>query len=145
MDSEELPEAAPAFAAHFTDAVYQDPAGEFAPFGTDEGFDLLYEWAGRRDELGPDSTVADPIDESGFTEIVAELDTPEGPGIPIPGGQVDAAVITIGAGLTLLRLTGRIDEEGRRQTVKALDVLLRRYDSPEELERQRADLESWTQ
>jgi hypothetical protein len=72
------------------------------PFGTDEGFDLLYEWAERRDELGPDATVADLIEESGFTEVVAELDTPEGPGIPVPGGQVDAAVITIGAWLHAL-------------------------------------------
>jgi hypothetical protein len=51
MDNEDLPEAAPAFAAHFSNPVYDDPAGEFAPFGSDEGFDMLYEWAERRDEL----------------------------------------------------------------------------------------------
>lgn len=144
MDNEDLPEAAPAFTAHFSDPVYDDPAGEFAPFGTDEGFDMLYEWAERQEELGPETTVADLIEESGFADIVSELDSPEGPGIPVPGGQVDAATITIGAGFTLLRLTGRIDEEGRRQTLKALDVLIRRYDSPQELMRQQADLESWT-
>lgn len=144
MDTEDLPKAAPAFAAHFTDPVYDDLAGEFAPFGTDEGFDLLHEWAGRRDELGPDTSVADLLEESGFADVVSELDSPEGPGIPGPGGQVDAATITTGAGFTLLRLSGRIDDEGRRQTLKAIDVLIRRYDSPPELLRQRADLESWT-
>jgi hypothetical protein len=40
-------------------------------------------------------------------------------------------------------LTGHIDEGGRRQTLKAADVLLHRYDSPEELARQRAHRESW--
>jgi uncharacterized protein YfeS len=143
MDDEELPEAAPAFSAHFTDPVYDDPAGEFAPFGSDEGFDLLYEWDERRDELDAATTVADLIEESGFTDVVAEIDTPEGPGIPVPGGQVDAATVTVGAAFTLLRLAGRIDEAGRQQTLKALDILIRRYDSPPELLRQRADLESW--
>lgn len=73
-----------------------------------------------------------------------ELDSREGPGIPVPGGQVDAATITIGAGFTLLRLTGHIDEAGRKLTLKAIDVLIRRYDSPPELLRQKADLQSWT-
>lgn len=143
MDDEDLPEAAPAFAAHFTDPLYDDPAGEFAPFGSDEGFDLLYEWAERRDELDSHTTVADLVEESGFAGVVNELDTPEGPGIPVPAGQVDAATITIGAGFTLLRLTGHIDEAGREQTLKALDILIRFYDSPPELLRQRADLQSW--
>lgn len=144
MDDEDLPEAAPAFSAYFTDPIYDDPAGEFAPFGSDEGFDLLYEWAERRDEIDKDATVVDLIEESGFADVVNEIDTPEGPGIPVPGGQVDAATITIGAAFTLLRLTGRIDEAGRLQTLKALDILIGRYDSPPELLRQRADLESWT-
>ena len=143
MDDDDLPKAAPAFAAHFTDPLYNDAEGEFTPFGTDEGFDLLYEWAERRDEIGPNTSVADLIEESGFSDVVSQLDSPEGPGIPVPGGQVDAATITIGAGFTLLRLTGRIDDEGRRHTLKAIDVLIRRYDSPPELLRQRADLQSW--
>jgi sulfur carrier protein ThiS len=105
MDDEDLPEAAPAFSAHFTDPVYDDPAGEFAPFGSDQGFDMLYEWAERRDEIDEDTTVADLIEQSGFAEVVNELDAPERPGIPVPGGQVDAATITIGAAFTLLRLT----------------------------------------
>ena len=141
---EELPKAAPAFASHFSDPVYDDPAGEFAPFGTDEGYDMLSEWAERREELSSDTTVSDLIEESGFADVVSEPDSPEEPGIPVPGGQVDAATITIGAGFTLLRLTGHIDEEGRQQTLEAIDVLIRRYDSPPELVRQRTDLASWT-
>ena len=88
--------------------------------------------------------VADVVEESGFADVASELDNPEGPGVPAPGGQVDAATtITIGAGFTLLRLTGRIDEDGRLQTLRALDVLIHRYDSPPQLVRQRRDLESW--
>jgi uncharacterized protein YfeS len=143
LDHEGLPKADAAFAAHFTDPVYNDPSGEFAPFGTDEGYDLLHEWADRRDELGPNTTVADLIEESGFADVVSELDSPEGAGIPSPGGQVDAATITIGAGFTLLRLTGHIDKAGRNQTLKAIDVLIRRYGSPAELVRQRTDLQSF--
>jgi|tagenome__1003787_1003787.scaffolds.fasta_scaffold19861754_1 uncharacterized protein YfeS len=144
-DVEELPRAAPAFAAHFTDPVYNDEGDEFAPFGSDEGSDIVYESAERRDELGADATVADVIEENDFTDVVAELDTPEGPGIPKPGGQIDAATITVGAGFTLLRLAGHIDEAGRRQTVKALDILIHHYGSRPELLRERADLLSWTE
>lgn len=138
-----LPEAHSAFATHFTDPVYDDPASEFAPFGSDEGWDLLYEWAERRDELASITTVAGLIDESGFGGVVTQLDTPEGPGVPVPGGQVDAATVTIGAGFTLLRLTGGIDEAGRQQVLKALGILIRRYDAPAELVRQRSDLQAW--
>lgn len=69
---------------------------------------------------------------------------PESSGIPVPGGQVEAATIVVGAGFTLLRLTGRIDDAGRRQTLKALNVLINRYDAPVELLKQRADLETWS-
>src|SRR4051812_21133688 len=61
-DYEDLPRAAPAFAAHFTDPVYNDEGDDFAPFGSDEGSDIVHESAERRDELGPDSTVADVIE-----------------------------------------------------------------------------------
>ncbi len=138
-----IPQTHPAFAAHFTDPVYEDQGGGFAPFGTDEGYDLLYEWATRRDELGPQTTVANLLEESGFEDVVEDLDVPEGPGIPDAGGQIDAATIIIGAGFTLLRLTGRIDDVGRQQTLKALSILIDHYDAPPELLRQRADLQSW--
>ena len=69
--------------------------------------------------------------------------TSPAPGIPGPGGQSDAATIVVGTGFTLLRLTGRIDDEGRRLTTKALDALIRLYGSRPELIRQRDDLSSW--
>ena len=112
--------------------------------GSDEGWDLLHEWAEQRDQLEPSTTLADLIEASGFADIVAELDSTRPQSMPDPGGQVDAATITIGAGFTLLRLTGHIDEDGRQQTLKALDILIRYYDAPVELVRQRADLTSWT-
>lgn len=138
-----LPAADPAFARHFTDPVYEDQGGEFAPFGTDEGWDMLYEWAERRSTLDDSTTVADLLNGTDFGWVTETLDEPEGPGIPEPAGQVDAATIMIGAGFTLLRLTGHIDDEGRRQTLKALDILIRRYGSPPEMVRQRDDLLSW--
>jgi uncharacterized protein YfeS len=143
MEDDEVPASDPAFAEHFSAPLYNDLAGDFAPFGTDEGYDMLHEWAERRDELGPESTVADLIDESGFKDIVTSLDVTEEPGIPSPGGQVDAATIVVGAGFTLLRLTAQIDEAGRRLTLNALEVLIRFYGSRPELIRQRDDLSSW--
>lgn len=97
MASEDLPEAAPAFAAHFTDPVYDDPAGEFAPFGSDEGFDMLYDWAERRDELDSTTTVAYLVEESGsptsspnltaqrgrvYRHLVARSTRPRSPSVP---------------------------------------------------------------
>ncbi len=105
---------------------------------------MLYEWADRRDELDADTKVADLLEEGGFSDVVTELDTEERPGIPAPAGQVDAATVTVGAGFTLLCLTGRIDDAGREHTLKALDVLIRYYGSRPELLRQRSDLQSWT-
>lgn len=140
----DLPKAAPEFAAHFTHGIYEDPTNEFAPFGSDEGWDLLHEWAEQRDQLEPSTTLADLIEASGFADVVAEFDSTRPESMPDPGGQVDAATVTIGAGFTLLRLTGHIDEDGRQQTLKALDILIRYYDAPVELVRQRADLTSWT-
>lgn len=52
------------FATHFTDPIYDDPAEEFAPFGSDEGADILAEWAERVDDLGTDSTVRDILRDS---------------------------------------------------------------------------------
>src|SRR3954452_16416941 len=104
-----------AFTDHFTSPIYDDPAGEFAPFGTDEGADLLAECAARTDELGPASTVRDlladafdaPADVDG---LGGDIDHEDG---------VDAATPVVGAGFTLLRLTGQIDDEGRAVVLRA--------------------------
>lgn len=138
-----LPEAAPEFAAHFTDTIYDEPASEFAPFGSDEGWDMLHEWDERRDELTAQTTVADLIVGSGFAELVSSAGFDTGGSVPEAGGLVDAATIVVSAGFTLLRLTGHIDDEGKRETLRALDILIDYYDSPPELVRQRDDLRSW--
>jgi hypothetical protein len=132
MPNEALPAASPAFTQHFTDPLYEDPADEFAPFGSDEGSDLLYEWDERRDELTSRTTVADLLEDAPVS--AADLDDPE---------DVDSAVFASAAGFTLLRLTGHIDDAGKTLALKALDVLIRYYDSPPELLKQRDDLKSW--
>ena len=143
--ADDLPPPNPASAKHFTDPLYSDLGGEFAPFGTDEGFDMLYDWVDRRSELGPDSTVVQLLAGTGFEGMVATLDVPEGKHkIPLPGGQVDAATIVVGAGFTLLRLTGRIDDAGKQLTLKALDALIAFYGPEPDLVRQRDDLLTWT-
>lgn len=138
-----LPEAHPAFRAHFTDPLCEDDTNEFGPFGSDEGSDLLYEWDVRKSELSAHTTVADILRDSGFTDVNEWLRHVESGSIPGPAGQVDAAVIIQGAGFTLLRLTGHIDEDGRRLALKALDVLIDYYRAPHELTLQRRDLASW--
>ncbi|GEO28527.1 hypothetical protein [Terrabacter aerolatus] len=128
-----------AFTDHFTSPVYDDPAGEFAPFGTDEGADLLAEWAARRDELEATTTVRDLLAD-GFDEpsdvdgMFAGLDDEDG---------VDAATIVVAAGFTLLRLTGQIDDEGRAMVLRALAALESFYGEQPELSRMRDDLEAF--
>ncbi|KZE91614.1 hypothetical protein AVP41_01158 [Microbacterium sp. TNHR37B] len=142
--AEELADPDPSFAAHFTDPIYDDPAGEFAPFGSDEGADLLAEWSERRDELDADSTVAELIGTAdGAAEIFSLLDARDASGVPLPGEGVDAATIIVGAAFTLLRLTGHIDAPGREHAMRALDVLIDRYGPQEDLLRQRQDLDAW--
>ena len=128
-----------AFTDHFTSPIYDDPAGEFAPFGNDEGADLLADWAARADELGPTSTVRQLL-EDGFDDpadvdaMLEELEDEEG---------ADAAFVAVGAGFTLLRLTGQIDDEGRRIVLRALAALEVFYGEQPELSRMRDDLESF--
>lgn len=49
----------------------------------------------------------------------------------------------IGAGFTLLRLTGQIDEFGRGLLLQALDARDRVYDPQPQTERMRADLQTF--
>ena len=123
-DDSSLAEPHPAFSAYFTDPLYEDPSEDLAPFGSDEGWDLLAEWAERRSDLGPRSTVADVLEDDPFTWL---------------GGGVDELVFVQAAGFVLLRLTGQIDDEGRRAVLAALALL----GSSPVLDRQRLDLEQW--
>ena len=110
----------PRFAAHFTDPLYDDPADDFAPFGSDEGSDLFVEAEEQRGELGPEATVADVLELSvadDAAELVDEIDE----------GSPDLDGFVIGAGFALLRLTGQIDAQGRQWLQDALDRTLRFY------------------
>ena len=138
-DESDLPAAHPDFTAHFTDPLYEDEGEEPAPFGSDEGWDLVREWGERRDELSPDATVQEVLDESPFPEAVAHLGDPDDR-VPGPLGGVDAATYVIAAGFTLLRLTGRIDHEGRAAVLRALDALAEHLGPRPEIDLMRADL-----
>jgi uncharacterized protein YfeS len=80
-DEDDLPTAHRAFRAHVDDPLYDDDADELAPFGSDEGWELVREWGERRDDLSRDATLQEVLDESPFPEAVAHLAEPEaGPG-----------------------------------------------------------------
>jgi hypothetical protein len=104
--------AHPRFSAHFTAALYEDTAGEFTPFGTDEGADLLAVWTGQAADLTANPTVrhllAGQVSDNSDVDAVF-FD-------PLAAGDIDAAFTVVSAGFTLLRLTGRIDAEGEPQS-----------------------------
>lgn len=127
----ELPAAVSSFRQHFRSPVYEDVTSELAPFGSDEGFDLVVAWGGRADELTQDMTVDDLLHRDGFDAYDRVAD------------DVDAATIVTAAAFTLLRLTGRIDESGRELALRALDTLIGWYGPEEELAVQRTDLAEW--
>ncbi|WP_141686248.1 hypothetical protein [Arthrobacter sp. NIO-1057] len=62
MNEEELPRAHENFMRHFTATFYEDESCEFAPFGSDEGWDTLQEATENRNELNSGSTVADVLE-----------------------------------------------------------------------------------
>lgn len=140
---DDLPEAHPAFRVHFTDPLYDDAGNDFAPFGSDEGFDLLLEWDSQRTELHADTTVAGlladsvPIDLTDWTHSEPPVDAE-------PASRVDEAVFIQAAGFALLRLTGRIDQAGKQATLNALRYLAGFYDEQREYVTQRNDLTAWT-
>lgn len=143
-----LPTPHPAFAAHFTDPIYDDPGSENAPFGSDEGSDILWEWGQRRDELSADSTIADVMgtDAAQLDALVEQM-----AGID----HLDQAETVRGAAFTLLRLTGHLNPGDRETAVRCLDYEIATTSDPgwlsEEVRndlltpllRQREDLLSW--
>jgi uncharacterized protein YfeS len=126
----------PVFAEYFTDPIYDDPANDFAPFGNDEGADVLAIWTERAGELDETTTVRALL-EDGETDPddtwLAEND------------DVDTAMFAVGAAFTLLRLTGRIDDDGTRLALRGLDVLEGFYEPIAEVQRMRADLIAFTE
>ena len=119
-----LPGPHPAFEAHFADPLYRDEANPLAPFGSDEGFDTLYGWVERSEEVGRCTTVR---------WLVAAGDAPDALDLPETNGpEVDSYLIA--AGFTLLYLTGRIDSEGKQIVLDALHRTYAYYaeDNPRE-------------
>lgn len=145
LDEGSLPVAHPAFSAHFTDPLYADAGVDFGPFGSDEGFELVCEWAGRRAELGPDATVAQLLGEEVADTVDRWTRRIDLAACSDPAALVDEAVWVQSAGFTLLRLTGRIDPAGKTLTLNALEFLIAFYDAPAEYVTQRDDLASWSE
>lgn len=107
---------------------------------------MLAEWADRREELA-DTTLAgflrklDMLPDKDIDD--AHSAAADEHGIPLRGGDIDRAVITVSAAFTLLYLTGHIDPEGKQATLAALDTLQKFYNHPDQLTRQRTDLQRW--
>jgi uncharacterized protein YfeS len=141
----------PRFADHFTADVYSDLGAQFGPFGSDEGYDMLSEWSGRSIELSPSSTVRDLLagaDEDADDEDAGSVDSVffdvlDSSADPADDA-VDEATLVLGAGFTLLRLTGQIDAEGEQVTLEALDAVESFYGSQPEFDQMRQDLLTFT-
>lgn len=143
-DLQGLPEPAPAFAQHFTDPLYDDGGDDLAPFGSDEGWELLMSWADRRGELGTASTLATVLacEPSEVAEYAGPMSGVDG---------IETAMFITSAAFVLLRLAGHLNEDDRRLALEALDFQIRILpginpvlaDTPPALLTQRADLASW--
>jgi hypothetical protein len=103
--ADRLPPPHPSFAAHFTNPIYDADAAEnddILPFGTDEGFDTVWDWADRIAELQADPRL-DVVLGVDARHIAAEAREDD-----------EAADALIAAGFTLLRYTGAIGPADRR-------------------------------
>jgi uncharacterized protein YfeS len=125
----------PAFAAHFRHTIYDDPADDFAPFGNDEGWDLLADWVKRADELDSDSTLTQIAPEWFEDGALVPADLSE--------DDVDLNDIVISAGFVLLRLTGQIGEADRALVLRALDIRDGTYGQDPHTQQMRIDLLSF--
>ena len=94
---------------------------EFAPFGSDEGFDTLYTWQEDSQDLTACTTVRsmlgpDGVDRPGPT-------TPPATDDPVQDGLV------VGVGFTLIFFTGHIDTEGKQLVLDAVRREAAYYDN----------------
>lgn len=129
----------PTFLAHFTDEIYGEDAGEFGPFATDEGSDILARWSERPEKLAAGATVRQLLEDD--VEDPSEVD--EMASGRFDSEDVDGATIVVGAAFTLLRLAGSIDTEGKAAVLAALDVLQGWYGPQLEFDQMRDDLGSF--
>lgn len=129
--------AHPRFATHFTHPIYDDPADEWSPFGSDGAAGVLAEWESRRDELTSSTRLREMYDtDEEWRESAAAIGTS-------PLDAVDEATWVVARAFTLLRLTGQIDEGGKVAALRGLDRLLLETDGADEYLQQKRDLQSW--
>ncbi len=143
-----LPMPHPAFSVHFVDPIYEATAVETAPFGSDEGADILWECERRRQQLNSASTVAEVMETDdaqidGLIDQMAGID------------HLDQAASIRAAAFALLRLTGHLGDPDRSRTLRVLDYEIRTIADPTWLHAeapnrllpplhvQRRDLASW--
>jgi uncharacterized protein YfeS len=129
-----LPDAHPAFRAHFTDPVYDAEGADAGPFGNDEGWDLVMEWGDRRDELGADSTLATVLGTDDVLSFAGPMEGVDG---------IETAQFVVGAAFTLLRLTGRLAEDDQAVALLALGFMIETVTPEPEQLVMRDDLVSW--
>lgn len=104
----------PTFRANFTSSIYRSRTEEYAPFGSDEGSDLLEEWSDRITELSEHTTLQTILLDGAENHDALWNEFHQ----PSPPTDLDA--IAIASGFVLLRLTGRIDDDGRALVLDAL-------------------------
>ncbi|HEU5241558.1 MAG TPA: hypothetical protein VFU25_06060, partial [Ornithinibacter sp.] len=108
-DDPELPTPHAAFAAHFTDALYEDDGDDLAPFGSDEGWDLVTEWGERRDELSAHATVQEVLDESPLPDALEHVGVPVA-ATPAARDGADAARLVVVADAVRQGLADQLHE-----------------------------------
>lgn len=119
-----------AFADHFTDVIYYEFSSDDHPFGSDEGFDVLVEWAERRTEL---EQAAEPFGLM-VEEFRVELDQPL---------TVLTATLASSSLLATLYLVGRVEPQGMEIGVKALEYLRDEVPDSPSYAIQIEDLRAW--
>lgn len=138
MNDDNLTQPHGNYAKHFTSEFYEDPANEFAPFGSDEGFDVISLAEDHRDEISASTTVQELL------EIVDAPLSDEWSQTLKGQEALDDAVFISSAAFALIRITGRIDPRGHKKALKSLKVLIDNFGDESELVQQKIDLESWT-
>lgn len=123
---------------HFTSEFYEDLTNEFAPFGSDEGFDVISLAEDHRDEVSEETTVQELL------EIVDAPLSDEWSQTLKGQEALDDAVFISSAAFALIRITGRIDSHGHKKALESLKVLIDSFGDESELVQQKIDLESWT-
>ena len=129
-----LPEAHPAFRAHFTDPLYEDQGADAGPFGNDAGWELVTDWGDRRDELTAGSDLRTVLGTDDVRNVVGPMEGVDG---------IETAQFVIAAAFTLLRLTGWLPDDDRALALEALQLQIATVGPEPELAVQRDDLSRW--